>query len=79
MISVRGASMMISDRLPANSAVTLKVDDMPGGEGAALVDKFNSGGRCEVRFDASHLSKGEYCYSVQAGEYRAGKKKIVMK
>ena len=72
-------STMIRYQLPMNSEVRLKVFDILGKEVATLVNKTQNAGRYEVRFDASSLSSGVYIYRLQAGEYTATHKMLMIK
>jgi hypothetical protein len=46
---------------------------------ATLVDEYKPAGRYEVEFNASRLASGIYFYKLQAGEYTAVKKMILIK
>lgn len=70
---------MISYQLPANGYVTLKVYDMLGREVTTLVNEVKSPGTYEVNFDGSKLSNGVYFYTLNAGNYTATKKLLLMK
>ncbi len=59
--------------------VTLKIYDILGREVATLVNKQQSAGNYEVKFDASNLASGIYLYKLQAGEFSSVKKLILMK
>ncbi len=72
-------STKISWQSPVNSHQTLKVYDMLGNEVATLVDEYREAGRYEILFDASGLSSGTYFYKLQAGEFSAVRKMILMK
>ncbi|NLT49337.1 MAG: T9SS type A sorting domain-containing protein [Ignavibacteria bacterium] len=69
----------ISYQLPMNSMVTLKVYNVLGKIVAELVNENQGAGNYEVTFDASQLSSGIYFYQIQAGEYIAAQKMILMK
>jgi len=72
-------STMISYQLPINGYVTLKIYDLLGQEIATLVNEQKSAGKYEVKFDASDLASGVYIYRIQAGEFNASKKLILLK
>ncbi|MEP0860559.1 MAG: T9SS type A sorting domain-containing protein [Ignavibacterium sp.] len=71
----------ISWRSPFSSWQTLKVYDMLGNEITTLVNDYRTSGNYEIEFDATkyNLSSGIYLYKLQAGEYIAVKKFILMK
>lgn len=70
---------VISYQLPVIGNVTLKVFDILGNEIATLVDEYKPAGRYEVEFDASRLASGIYFYKLQAGEYTAINKMLLIK
>jgi len=72
-------STSIKYTVPERSNVTLKVFDMLGREVSVLVNKTQEAGSYSVNFDASKLSSGMYLYSINAGNYNATKKMILMK
>ncbi|MGE5401836.1 MAG: T9SS type A sorting domain-containing protein [Ignavibacteriales bacterium] len=72
-------STIITYALPHLSHVDLKVYDMLGREVSALVSKDQSAGEYKIQFDASSLPSGMYVYSLQAGEFRASKKLLLIK
>jgi predicted GH43/DUF377 family glycosyl hydrolase len=76
-------STVISYQLPVSSDVTLKVYDILGNEIATLVDDYKPAGRYEVEFQSSvdirQLASGIYFYKLQAGDYKAVKKMILIK
>jgi hypothetical protein len=59
--------------------VTLKIYDVIGNEVATLVNETKPAGTYQVIFDASNLSNGVYLYKIQAGNFTATKKLILMK
>jgi hypothetical protein len=66
--------------LPAATSVTLKVYNMLGQEVAVLIDgAVMNAGRQQVNFNASNLASGVYFYRIQAGQYSAMKKVVLMK
>jgi len=69
----------ISWQLPADSWQTLKIYDILGNEITTLVDEYKPAGKYEVDFDASILPSGVYFYQLNAGNYIATKKLLLMK
>jgi hypothetical protein len=59
--------------------VTLKIYDILGAEVATLVNEEKVAGRYEVSFDASRLASGVYIYRLQANDYIAVKKMVLLK
>lgn len=72
-------STKISWQSPVSGHQTLKVYDVLGNEVATLVDEYREAGIYEVTFDASGLPSGIYFYKLQAGEFSAVRKMILMK
>lgn len=72
-------STVIKYSVPASGKVTLKVYDVLGKEVASLVNDVKNAGSYEVNFDASKLSSGMYIYSINAGNYSASKKMMLIK
>ncbi len=72
-------STIISWQSPVGSRQALKIYDLLGNEVATLVDEYKPAGSYEVDFDASGLSSGIYFYKLQAGNFVATKKMILMK
>jgi photosystem II stability/assembly factor-like uncharacterized protein len=69
----------ISYEIAKETVVSLKVYDIIGNEIATLVNDTKPAGAYEVIFDASNLSNGVYLYKIQAGNFTATKKLILMK
>ncbi|HEX2961051.1 MAG TPA: M20/M25/M40 family metallo-hydrolase [Ignavibacteriales bacterium] len=69
----------ISYSIPKESFVELKVYDILGREVSTLVSSHMSRGEYKVQFNASSLPSGMYIYSIQAGEFRASKKLLLIK
>ena len=65
--------------IPEASKVVIKVFDILGREVATLVNKELSAGNYEINFNAEHLSSGVYFYRLQAGDFIATQKMILMK
>jgi hypothetical protein len=59
--------------------VKLKVYDILGNEIATLVNEEKPVGRYEVKFDGSRLASGVYIYRLNAGNYSAVKKLVLLK
>ena len=59
--------------------MSLKVFDVLGNEVAILVNEEKEPGTYKVKFDASNFTSGVYFYRIEAGEYIAVKKLILMK
>ncbi|MCU7497153.1 MAG: T9SS type A sorting domain-containing protein [Ignavibacteria bacterium] len=72
-------STKISFTLPKGGNVKLTVYDMLGKEVAALANGYRPSGTHTVQFDGSNLPSGMYIYSIQAGEFRASKKLLLIK
>jgi hypothetical protein len=70
----------MSFQLSAVSEVTLKIYNVLGQEVATLLsNEMMEEGMHEVQFDASGLTSGVYFYRLQAGEFSATKKLLLMK
>jgi M6 family metalloprotease-like protein len=59
--------------------VTLKVYDVLGREAATLVDAVKQPGTFTVQFDAGNLASGVYYYRIQAGQFSAARKMLLMR
>jgi hypothetical protein len=59
--------------------VTLKIYDVLGKEVSTLVDQYQANGTYTVRFDGGALHSGVYYYRLEAGDYRAVKKFLLIK
>jgi len=70
---------LIKYSVAERSNVTIKVFDMLGREVTTLVNKTQEAGSYSVNFDASKLSSGMYMYTLNAGNYSATKKMMLMK
>jgi len=69
----------ISFTLPEASNVTLRVFNLIGQEVATLVDGAQVAGSHVVQFDGSNLTSGVYIYRLEAAEFSATRKMILMK
>jgi hypothetical protein len=69
----------ISYELRASSYTSLKVYDLSGRMVATLVDGWQEAGSHQVTFDGSRLSSGLYFVKMQAGDFSAVKKMMLVK
>jgi hypothetical protein len=69
----------ISYQLSAASRVNLSVYDITGRKVAELVNGWRDAGMHEVTFDASSLVSGVYLYHLEAGQFKAHGKMVLMK
>ena len=65
--------------LPRDLLVSLHVFDLLGREVAVLVNEKRAAGVYEITFDGSRLASGVYFYRLQAGDYIATKKLLLLK
>jgi hypothetical protein len=65
--------------IPQSEHVTLKVYDLLGREVATLVNEQRNAGSYDEIFDASKLASGMYIYKLQAGNFTASRKFVLMK
>lgn len=72
-------STSISYEIPTSNFVSLKIYDMMGKEVANLVSGNQEAGFYTVKFDASKLSSGIYFYKLQANDFTATKKLMLLK
>ncbi|RJP78429.1 MAG: T9SS C-terminal target domain-containing protein, partial [Candidatus Zixiibacteriota bacterium] len=72
-------STTIRFSLPEASDVTLTVFDLTGRAVANLVNGHREAGTHAVTFEAAHLASGMYVYCLQAGEYTATGKMMLLK
>lgn len=72
-------STVISYQIATTSYVTLKVYNVLGEEVAALVDETEEPGEYSVRFDGSKLPSGVYFYRMNAGNFNAVEKLVLLK
>jgi hypothetical protein len=72
-------STIITYSLAKEEKVSLKVYDIMGGEVIELVNVKQAAGKYNIEFDASNLSSGLYIYSINAGDFSASKKMILIK
>ena len=69
----------IKYNISQSSKVTLKVYNLLGQELSTLVNRDQKAGNYSVNFNASTLASGVYMYRIQAGDYMATKKMILIK
>ena len=69
----------INFSVPNQSKVLIKVYDILGKEVATLVNGEKAAGNYSVDFNASKLASGMYIYTIQAGNYTATKKMMLLK
>ncbi|NWG28155.1 MAG: T9SS type A sorting domain-containing protein [Ignavibacteriaceae bacterium] len=72
-------STTIKYSIPEDGFVKLAVYNMLGEEVATIVNATQKAGRYEMNFDASGLSSGVYVYRIEAANYTASKKLMLMK
>jgi len=72
-------STIISYAVAEDVNVSIKVFDVLGNEVALLVNEDKPAGIHSVLFDASNLSSGVYYYTLQAGNFTAARKLMLMK
>jgi hypothetical protein len=72
-------STTIEFALPHSSYVSLRVYNLLGQEVLTLLDARKAAGVYRVQFDARDLASGLYVYRIQAGEYVATKKLMLLK
>jgi hypothetical protein len=65
--------------LPVASWVTLEIFDVSGRSLGFVLDGWRSAGYHEMTFDAAGLASGVYVYRLEAGEFRASGKMVLMK
>ncbi|MBU0474972.1 MAG: T9SS type A sorting domain-containing protein [Bacteroidetes bacterium] len=70
---------MINFSIPESGLVTMKIFNILGQEVAELVNDVKSAGSYEVSFDASNLTSGMYIYKIQAGNFSATRKMMLLK
>ena len=72
-------STMIKYSIPEDGFVKLAIYNMLGEEVAAIVNTTQKAGRYEVNFNASKLSSGVYVYRIEAANFTASKKLMLLK
>ena len=69
----------ISYSIVKSSKVTLKVYDILGREVRTLVNRVQASGKYTVSFNTSNLASGVYFYRINAGDFIATKKLMLVK
>jgi len=72
-------STKINYNLPDDGMVSIKIFDMSGKEVMSLVNEVKTAGYYSVSFNGSNLSSGNYFYRINAGEFSATKKMMLVK
>jgi hypothetical protein len=72
-------STTITYELPIESRVTLRIFDLLGREVATLVDEQQKAGFKSVAWSATGFASGVYFYRLQAGDYTATRKLLLLK
>ena len=72
-------STVIRYAIPTDVQVRLEVYDISGRRIPLLVDETQKAGYHEIRFDGSGLASGTYFYRIQAGDFSATRKFILLK
>jgi len=72
-------STVIKYQIPVDTQVTLKVFNVLGNVVATVVDGFRTAGEYSVNFNGSGLSSGVYFYKLEADNFSATKKFMLMK
>jgi hypothetical protein len=72
-------STTIKYSVPEKTSVKLSVYNILGSEVVNLVNETKNAGEYEITFDASKFSSGVYLYKIEAGNFKATKKFILMK
>jgi hypothetical protein len=70
---------MINYQLPIISDVELSIYDLLGQKVARLINKRQKPGYYQVKWDASAFSSGIYFYRIEAGEFQAVKRMILIR
>jgi hypothetical protein len=73
------AATALSFQLSADSHVTLRIYDTAGRLVATLVDAWREAGVHKATFDGSALASGIYVYRLEAGDFTAAQKIILLK
>nr|MBP9095685.1 T9SS type A sorting domain-containing protein [Ignavibacteria bacterium] len=72
-------STTINYEIPNSNFVSLKIYDIMGREVAILINQFQQPGFYNINFNASKLPGGIYFYKIQAGNFSAVKKLLLLK
>ncbi|MCZ2442358.1 MAG: T9SS type A sorting domain-containing protein, partial [Flavobacteriales bacterium] len=65
--------------LPTDGLVQLEIFDILGKRVTTLVNEYKSAGSYEHQFDASNLASGVYIYKLQAGDFIASRKMLLIR
>ena len=65
--------------MPKQTRVKLVVYDILGKEVVTLVDEMKQAGRYSLTWNANHHASGVYIFRLQAGDYSATKKLLLIK
>jgi YD repeat-containing protein len=76
---VRGQGSVVSGQLPVASTVRLSVYDILGREVTVLVNEPQAPGKYRVQFDGARIASGVYFYRLQAGDFTAIRKLILLR
>jgi len=69
----------ISFELPQDGHVRLRVYDVNGQQVSELVNEFKKAGRYQALFNGTGLSSGIYFYRMEAGNFKAVKRMLLVK
>ncbi len=70
----------IKYELPKSSFVTIKIYDAKGSEVAVLINnEYKEAGRYNAMFNGSNLASGIYFYTIEAGNFTATRKMVLIK
>jgi len=72
-------STLITYSIAAQSNVTIKIYNVLGKLITTLVNENKEAGNYQVNFNAAGLGNGVYFYKIQAGNYTATKKMLLLK
>ena len=73
------AATVLSFQLPVARHVGFEIYDVSGRRVARLMDGWRQAGRHEVTFDGTGLASGVYIYWLEAGEFEASGKMVLLK
>jgi len=72
-------STTIKFSIPESGNTTIKVYNILGSEVATLLNEMKQPGTYEINFDAASFPSGAYFYSLESGNFREGRKMIILK
>nr|HMQ70866.1 T9SS type A sorting domain-containing protein [Ignavibacteria bacterium] len=70
---------IISYQIPSDHNVLIKIYDISGKEVLTLVNEYEVAGSYEIKFNGSNFASGIYYYQIEAGEFKATKKMLLVK